>query len=95
MNKYIFLVADRRTGRVLDCRTADDSYSWNIDAALKELLEAHDLSVVDVIIRTPTTTQIAIATDHEAGSENEFVEPAPLTPPPSSGLSASEDDVPF
>lgn len=76
-NPAIALAICKETRQVIDCERV--AYSFYIDA----LLDRHDLSKVDIVIRQPTRTVTS--------SEPDFkVEEAPPTTP-----QLEDEDIPF
>lgn len=88
--EIMFLVVDRRTGRVLDASKVIAEYSWSIRDAIETMISDHDLNTVDILIRNPTRT--AASRDVELREEEMQQPPTVETATPTA---AGDDDIPF
>lgn len=91
----MILVINRRTGRVLDASSLE--YSWRLD----DIIQRHDLNIVDILIRKPTRTAALVLTDNEQ-LENESADIKEAPKEPSADIAETfrpqadpDEDVPF
>jgi hypothetical protein len=85
MKRYMILAVDRLSGRVLDVETGTDEYSWLLPNALAQIIERHDLTAVDLVVRESSST----APDHADA------EPVVDSPAPNIETTEPNEDLPF